>query len=210
GEQHEQRHDQRDAVGSSAGARPSAGPLRGMLAPMKSAALIVNPFASAVTEERLRAVEEELSRSYSLAVAPTEPPKPATAAAREAGDVDGLLGSGGGGLRSGAPNGLGTQAAVGVLPGGRPTVVARALRVPSEPAEAARALVGAPTHRISLGRVNGRRFAFSAGLGFDAELVRHVDRRGRRSDGRRPGDLVFAWETTKLLARLPRRRRPLP
>jgi len=180
-----------------------------MLAPMKSAALIVNPFASAVTEERLRAVEEELSKSYSLAVALTERPKHATELARELGDVDALFVYGGDGLLNEVLNGLGKQTAVGVLPGGRTNVVARALRVPSEPAEAARALVGAPTHRISLGRVNGRRFAFSAGLGFDAELVRRVDRRGRRSDGRRPGDLVFAWETTKLLAGWHGRREPL-
>ena len=29
--------------------------------------------------------------------------------------------------------------------------------------------------RISLGSVNGRRFCFSAGLGFDAEAVRRLD-----------------------------------
>jgi len=54
--------------------------------------------------------------------------------------------------------------------------------------------------RISLGRANGRRFAFAAGVGFDAELVRRVDELGRRSDGRRPGDWAFTWEAVKLLA----------
>ena len=43
-----------------------------------------------------------------------------------------------------------------------------------------------------VGSVNGRRFAFNAGIGFDAELVRRVDALGRRSDGKRPGDLAFA------------------
>ena len=43
------------------------------------------------------------------------------------------------------------------------------------------------TRRISLGTVNGRRFGFNAGIGFDAELVRRVDALGRRSDGKRPG-----------------------
>jgi diacylglycerol kinase family enzyme len=47
---------------------------------------------------------------------------------------------------------------------------------------------------ISLGRVNGRRFGFAAGIGFDAELIRRVDRLGRREDGRRPGDLAFIRE----------------
>jgi diacylglycerol kinase family enzyme len=40
--------------------------------------------------------------------------------------------------------------------------------------------------------VNGRRFAFSAGVGIDAEAVRRVDEMGRRKDGKRPGDLAFA------------------
>jgi diacylglycerol kinase family enzyme len=40
--------------------------------------------------------------------------------------------------------------------------------------------------------VNGRRFAFNAGIGLDAELVRRIDERGRSADGRRPGDLAFA------------------
>ncbi len=45
--------------------------------------------------------------------------------------------------------------------------------------------------RISLGRVNGRRFTFSAGFGIDAELVRRVDALGRAS-GKRANDLAFA------------------
>jgi diacylglycerol kinase family enzyme len=89
---------------------------------------------------------------------------------------------------------------VGVLPGGRTNVLARAFNVPLDPAEAAGALSSATPVRISLGRANGRRFAFAAGVGFDAELVRRVDELGRRSDGRRPGDLAFTWEAVKLLA----------
>ncbi|MGI9659429.1 MAG: diacylglycerol/lipid kinase family protein, partial [Gaiellaceae bacterium] len=52
---------------------------------------------------------------------------------------------------------------------------------------------------ISLGIANGRRFTFACGLGIDAQIVRAVDARGRRR-GRRPGDHVFAWELTKLVA----------
>ena len=50
-----------------------------------------------------------------------------------------------------------------------------------------------------LGRVNGRRFLFSAGLGFDGEAVRRIDGRGRRADGRRAGNLVFALTIARTL-----------
>src|SRR5947208_1793725 len=43
-----------------------------MLATMKRATLIVNPFASGVTEERLASVERELRRSVELTVILTE------------------------------------------------------------------------------------------------------------------------------------------
>ncbi len=55
----------------------------------------------------------------------------------------------------------------------------------------AEALEQGRRRRISLGRVNGRRFGFSAGLGFDGEAVRRLDRLGRAPEGARPGDLAF-------------------
>ena len=42
-------------------------------------------------------------------------------------------------------------------------------------------------------------FAFNAGIGFDAELVRRVDAKGRRADGKRPGDIAFSWTVVKAL-----------
>jgi diacylglycerol kinase family enzyme len=76
--------------------------------------------------------------------------------------------------------------------------------LPRDPVEAAetlaRALEQGRTRRISLGRVNGRRFTFSAGIGLDAELVRRVDERGRSGHGRRPGDAYYAWTVGRLLA----------
>ena len=172
-----------------------------MLARLNIAALIVNPFASAVTEERLAAVERELRAQIELTVALTERPEHATELARALGDVEAVFVFGGDGLLNEVLNGIGPEPAVGVLPGGGKNVVARALGVPLDPLAAARTLPGAPERRISLGRANGRRFAFAAGIGFDAELVRRVDARGRRSDGRRPGDLAFTWEAAKLLAK---------
>ena len=166
---------------------------------MKTAALIVNPFASAVTEDRLAAVEQELRASFEVTVALTERPQHAMELARGLPHTDAVFVFGGDGLLNEALNGLGPDAVVGVLPGGHTNVVARAFDVPLDPVDAARALSAGTPVRISLGRANGRRFAFAAGVGFDAELVRRVDELGRRSDGRRPGDLAFTWEAVKML-----------
>ena len=48
--------------------------------------------------------------------------------------------------------------------------------------------------------MNGRRFAFGAGVGLDAEAVRRVDRMGRTDEGKRPGDLAFALAVVRSLA----------
>jgi diacylglycerol kinase family enzyme len=116
-------------------------------------------------------------------------------------------------------NGLDEDVEVGFLPGGGTSVLPRALGLPRDPIAAARAFAGSrATRRISLGRVSapstdpslarGRRFTFSAGIGLDAELVRAVDRLGRRPDGSRPGDLAFTRELVRLLARRRGRFRP--
>ena len=170
-----------------------------MLATMKTAALIVNPFASGVTEERYAAIEAELRKSFELTAAMTERPKHATELAGGLPGADVVFVYGGDGLLNEVLNGVGPDVVVGVLPGGRTNVVARVLGMPLDPIEAARAMTSATPLRVSLGRANGRRFAFAAGVGFDAELVRRVDELGRRSDGRRPGDLAFTWEAIKML-----------
>jgi diacylglycerol kinase family enzyme len=164
-----------------------------------TAVLIVNPHASGVTPEVVAAVERELRPVETLL---TEGPGHATElAARACGQADRIYVLSGDGGFNEVVNGLDEDVEVGFLPGGGTSVLPRALGLPHDPIEAARALAGSDrTRRISLGRVNGRRFTFSAGLGLDAELVRAVDALGRRSDGRRPGDVEFTRELLRLLA----------
>ena len=166
-------------------------------------ALIVNPFASEVTEERVRAVEAELARAGSVTTVLTERPGHASDLAESAAGADALIVFSGDGGFNEAINGLAGDGPVGFLPGGRTSVLPRALGVARDPVEAAARVADALSHgrtrRISLGRVNGRRFAFSAGIGLDAELVRRVDRLGRRLDGRRPGDLAYVLAASRLV-----------
>jgi diacylglycerol kinase family enzyme len=164
--------------------------------------LIVNPYASAVSEARVRAVQAELERVAQVRTLLTERHGHGTELAASGGEAV-VVFSGDGGFNevlNGAPPGV----PLGVLPGGGANVLSRVLGLPRDPVAAARqvaaALESGRTRTISVGRVNGRRFGFSAGIGLDAELVRRVDARGRREDGKRPGDYAFVASAAKLVA----------
>jgi diacylglycerol kinase family enzyme len=166
-----------------------------------SAALIVNPHASRVTPDLTLAVERELAASGAVETLLTEGPAHAADLAAEASQkYDRIFVYSGDGTYNEVVNGLVADVPVGFIPGGGTSVLPRALGLPRDPVSAARLLAhGAKPMRISLGRVNGRRFTFSAGLGLDAELVRRVDALGRES-GRRGGDVAFVRTLLGILA----------
>lgn len=159
--------------------------------------LVVNPFASGVTDERIEEVVRVLG---DVGVRRTEHRGHATELAREARGAEAVyVFSGDGGFNE-VLNGIDAETPVGFIPGGGANVLPRALGLPGDPIRAAERLVTGRTRRISLGRVNGRRFGFAAGIGIDAEAIRRLEARGRGEDGARAGNLVFAWELTRLLA----------
>jgi diacylglycerol kinase family enzyme len=168
--------------------------------------LVVNPFATRVTEERLERVREELAQVAELDVVLTERPGHATelvaAAVRSGADAI-VVFSGDGGFNE-ALNGLERDVPIGFLPGGGTSVLPRALGLSRDSVSASRqvadALAAGRTRRITVGRVNGRRFGFSSGIGLPAEIVRLVDAQGRGGDGKRPGDLSFVAAALRAIA----------
>jgi diacylglycerol kinase family enzyme len=174
-----------------------------MLVSVKRAVLIVNPYSTHVTGKRITAVERALRERVELETEFTQHPGHATElAAAFAERVDAIVVFSGDGTYNEALNGA-VGVPFGFLPGGGTSVFPRALGLPRDPVAAARS-VGAAlgegrVRRISLGSVNGRRFCFSAGLGFDAEAVRRLDELGRGADGARPGDVAFLRLVTKML-----------
>jgi diacylglycerol kinase family enzyme len=136
--------------------------------------LIVNPNASRVTEQRISEVEARLQPVETLHTAHRGH---ATELAQEAvGDEVWVLG--GDGAVNEALNGLRPGVSLGLVPAGYSNVLARAL--------------GGRSRRISIGRVNGRRFAFAAGIGVDSDVVRDMESVKRVQHGRRPSDLAYA------------------
>jgi diacylglycerol kinase family enzyme len=174
-----------------------------------SSALIVNPRASRVTPELTVAVERALAAGGEVETLITEGPRHAADLAAAAGDeYERLYVFGGDGAFNEVVNGLDADLPVGFVPGGGTSVLSRALGLPRDPVACAVALAASTRERrISLGRVNGRRFTFSAGLGLDAELIRRVDDLGRQ-DGKRPGDVAFVRALAGILAGRRGRLRP--
>jgi diacylglycerol kinase family enzyme len=155
--------------------------------------LIVNPNASRVTPDVTLAVEEALRAGGDIETVLTEKPLHAGEIAEAVGrDADRIYVFSGDGGYNEVVNGLEGDLPIGFIPGGSTSVFPRALGIPRDPVAAARALARTSAERrISLGRVNGRRFTFSAGFGIDGELVRRVDALGR-ARGKRASDFAFA------------------
>jgi diacylglycerol kinase family enzyme len=161
--------------------------------------LIVNPHASGVTKERVEQVRAVLG---DVELEQTTHPGHATELARSAGEAEAeaVYVFSGDGVFNEVLNGIGPDTPVGLIPGGGANVLPRALGLPRDLVAAAERVAAGRTRRISLGRVNGRRFAFAAGVGLDAEAVRRLDARGRSAEHGRAGNLLFAWEIARLLA----------
>ncbi|HXY86649.1 MAG TPA: diacylglycerol kinase family protein [Gaiellaceae bacterium] len=170
---------------------------------MPHVTLIVNPRATAVDERRAALVEQALARHADVVVERTQDRGHAMELARGAEDADAIFVFSGDGGFNEVVNGLGPNSPpLGCIPGGGTSVFPRVLGIPADPVPAAehlvRSLVEHRFRTITLGRVNGRRFLFSAGIRLDAELVRRLER-GRSRDGR-PGDAAAVAALAKVVA----------
>lgn len=146
---------------------------------------MVNAFASSVTARNTVVVHRALSQfGNEVEVVETNRRGHATRFAQDAArrGVDVVIGFGGDGTLNEVATGVaGTDTALGVLPGGSTNVFARTLGMPNDPVVAVQQLVAGIAARdidpIGLGRVNGRYFCFHTGVGYDAAVVREVERR---------------------------------
>ncbi len=180
---------------------------------MKRVLVIANPVASGVTPRVEAAVMGELTGVVAAELVHTERPMHAVelAAKGVADGFDAVIVMAGDGTMNEVLNGVGNSVALGVLPCGGTSVLARSLGLPRDPraaaAQVSAALAQGRERWIQLGTLNGRRFAFSGGVGLDADVVRRVDARGR-ARGRRPGDVYYASTLGRVLLG-GRYRRPL-
>lgn len=146
--------------------------------------LIVNAFASSVNPRNTVQVHQYLARHHDVQVVETSERGHATRFAADAVQrgLDAVIAFGGDGTLNEVATGLaGGHTALGVLPGGSTNVFVRSLGMSNDPLVAVTQLTAGLDsgliNPIGLGKANDRYFAFHAGIGFDAEVVRRVERR---------------------------------
>jgi diacylglycerol kinase family enzyme len=147
--------------------------------------LLVNATASSVTPRKRVVLRKALAAHHEVEVAETSRRGHATrlaqAAANDGFDVVAVL-AGDGTLNEAADGLVGSVTALAPLPGGSTNVYAKTLGVPADLAAATGALLGSlerrAFRRVGLGAVDGRRFLFHCGIGFDAAVIRRVERYG--------------------------------
>lgn len=167
-------------------------------APSRRMLVIVNPYATTVSDRLRNLVVYALRGRYQVHAVDTEAPDHATALCREAAaeGYDVVVAFGGDGTFNEAANGLaGSDTPLCCLPGGRANVWCRILGVPVDIVDATEHLL-AMAHdwrprRVDVGRVNDRCFLFSAGVGLDASVVEQVDAHPQLKQ--RLGEWYYTW-----------------
>jgi diacylglycerol kinase family enzyme len=151
-------------------------------APRKRMLVIVNPYASTVSDRLKHLVVYALRGSYYVDAVETESRDHATQLCRDAArhGYDVVVAFGGDGTVNEAANGLaGSPTPLTCLPGGRANVYCRMLGIPTDVVDAAEHLLRMADdwrpRAVDLGVVGERKFLFSAGVGLDASVVEQVD-----------------------------------
>lgn len=158
------------------------------------ALLIVNPGASGAGPRVREVLVGALGSAVKLDVATSNRRGHAIELAHQAA-LDGLdlvVALGGDGTVNEVVNGLlsdgpaAVRPTLAVVPAGSTNVFARVLGLPRDPVEATAEILAAiradRSRLIGLGRLDERWFTCCAGIGFDAEIVRRVERRRRHGD----------------------------
>ena len=150
--------------------------------PKRRMLVIVNPYATTVSDRLRNLVVYALQSRYSVEAIDTEKRDHATRICREAASegYDVVVAFGGDGTVNEAANGLvGSRTPLTALPGGSTNVWARTLGIPNDVVDATEHLLRMADEfdpfPVDLGLMNERAFVFAAGAGLDASVVERVD-----------------------------------
>jgi diacylglycerol kinase family enzyme len=150
--------------------------------PKRRMLVIVNPYATTVTNRLKNVVVHALQSRYAVEVVDTEKRGHATQICREAAGegYEVVVAFGGDGTVNEAANGLaGSETPLTPLPGGSTNVWCRTLGISNDVVDATENLLRIADdfhpRRVDLGRADHRHFVFASGVGLDASVVERVD-----------------------------------
>jgi diacylglycerol kinase family enzyme len=150
--------------------------------PKRRMLVIVNPYATTVSDRLKNLVVYALQSRYAVESVDTEQRGHATQICREAAreGYDVVVAFGGDGTVNEAANGLvGSETPLTALPGGSTNVWCRTVGIPNDVVDATEHLLALAddfrVRSVDLGRVDDRHFVFGSGVGLDASVVERVD-----------------------------------
>jgi diacylglycerol kinase family enzyme len=163
------------------------------------ALLLYNPNATTTNNRVTDAIAMRLSSELKLHVEATKRRDHASflaaGAVHEGYEV--VLALGGDGTANEVMQGVaGTDVRFGIIPGGSTNVWARSLGLPNDALAATEVILdklrNREERRLNLGTANGRYFGVNAGFGYDAEVVRYVERRYRLKRAVRQASFIYS------------------
>ncbi|MEA2405823.1 MAG: hypothetical protein QOE08_2470 [Thermoleophilaceae bacterium] len=166
--------------------------------PKRRMLVIVNPYATTVSDRLKNLVVYALQGRYDVEAIDTQRQGHATEICREAAEegYDVVVAFGGDGTVNEAANGLvGSETPLTCLPGGSTNVFCRTLGIPADVVDATEHLLRMADEfeprRIDTGKLDERHFVFASGVGLDATVVQRVDAHPRLKA--RFGEYYFTW-----------------
>jgi len=159
-----------------------------------SAALIYNPTAGRRRHEQI--LESVLSAlregGFDVEPVPTQAPGDATRLARDrAGRMETVFAFGGDGtVREVAAGLLGTETALGIVPGGTVNVLSMSLGLPRDPLAAARLAGRLEAQKLDVGLIGEMPFLMMVSAGLDASVMAGLDTRLKW----RIGKAAYVWQ----------------
>lgn len=168
-----------------------ARPMRGLL--------LYNPNATTTNVRVTDAIARRLSTDLKLHVEATKRRDHASflaaGAVHEGYEV--VFALGGDGTANEVMQGIaGTDVRLAIIPGGSTNVWARSLGLPNDALAATDVICtklrNRSERRVNLGTANGRYFGVNAGFGYDAEVVRYVERRYRLKRAVRQASFIYS------------------
>ena len=161
---------------------------------MRPAALIYNPTAGRQRHEQL--LDSVLSAlrqgGFEVEPVPTQAPGDATRLARaRAGRMEAVFAFGGDGtVREVAAGLLGTETALGIVPGGTVNVLSMSLGLPRDPLSAARLAGRLEAQQLDVGLINEMPFLMMVSAGLDSSAMAALDTRLKW----RIGKAAYVWQ----------------